>query len=358
LSVAAKLAVQHARDADAQALALEYLALPDGLKEGPVTGLALNALGVVALRAGDVARARRYVTQAFDAARTRPEAGVSLYLPYVAAVAEAEGNLDEADQTYQAAVEHGQADDFLLTVGFGLAGRARIAHIRGDRPRARALYEHAVVSLQAVGALMPQMAQTHAALGCLALEEGQIDRARADFASSLAMAARLGHRDALVTAFEGAAAVLAGNRASQTTALRLSGAARRLREGALLTPAPAAVAHALQRAQRAVGEPRASMLVVEGRSLPIDEATALARAALVDGGSPAPHKNGGLTPREREVAILLARGCSNRELAEALVVGQRTAEMHVSNLLAKLGLTSRSQVAVWAVQNGLVTRVP
>jgi DNA-binding NarL/FixJ family response regulator len=65
-----------------------------------------------------------------------------------------------------------------------------------------------------------------------------------------------------------------------------------------------------------------------------------------------------LTPREREVAVLLARGRSNREVADELVVAQRTAEMHVSSLLAKLRLSSRSQVAVWAVQNGLLTEAP
>jgi DNA-binding NarL/FixJ family response regulator len=82
----------------------------------------------------------------------------------------------------------------------------------------------------------------------------------------------------------------------------------------------------------------------------------VARSALeaVDGPSEAPL----LTPREREVAALLARGCSNREVADALVVGKRTAEMHVTNLLNKLALTSRSQVAVWAVQHGLLTDAP
>jgi DNA-binding CsgD family transcriptional regulator/tetratricopeptide (TPR) repeat protein len=54
---------------------------------------------------------------------------------------------------------------------------------------------------------------------------------------------------------------------------------------------------------------------------------------------------GGLSPREREVAQLVAQGRSNREIAEALVVGERTVETHVSSILAKLGLGSRHQVA-------------
>jgi DNA-binding CsgD family transcriptional regulator len=66
---------------------------------------------------------------------------------------------------------------------------------------------------------------------------------------------------------------------------------------------------------------------------------------------------GGLTEREREVAILLANGKSNREIAERLVVGNRTVEVHVSNILSKLGFTSRAQIAVWAYEKGLVNTV-
>jgi DNA-binding NarL/FixJ family response regulator len=62
---------------------------------------------------------------------------------------------------------------------------------------------------------------------------------------------------------------------------------------------------------------------------------------------------GGLTTREREVAALIADGLSNRDIAEHLVLGERTIETHVSNVLSKLGFTSRAQVAAWAVEKGL-----
>lgn len=55
-----------------------------------------------------------------------------------------------------------------------------------------------------------------------------------------------------------------------------------------------------------------------------------------------------LTGREREVAALMARGSSNREIAAALVITEGTAEVHVKHILAKLGLKSRSQVAAWS----------
>jgi DNA-binding CsgD family transcriptional regulator/tetratricopeptide (TPR) repeat protein len=62
----------------------------------------------------------------------------------------------------------------------------------------------------------------------------------------------------------------------------------------------------------------------------------------------------GLTEREREVAALIGQGKSNAEIAELLVVSKRTVETYVSNVLSKLGLTSRSQIALWARDKGLV----
>jgi DNA-binding NarL/FixJ family response regulator len=60
-----------------------------------------------------------------------------------------------------------------------------------------------------------------------------------------------------------------------------------------------------------------------------------------------------LTPREREVLMLVAEGVSNRQIAETLVVSERTARTHVSAILGKLGLVSRTQAALWAVREGI-----
>ena len=58
---------------------------------------------------------------------------------------------------------------------------------------------------------------------------------------------------------------------------------------------------------------------------------------------------GGLTAREQEVVAQIAQGKSNREIAEALFIAEKTVEMHVSNSLSKLGFRSRAQLAAWAV---------
>jgi DNA-binding NarL/FixJ family response regulator len=61
-----------------------------------------------------------------------------------------------------------------------------------------------------------------------------------------------------------------------------------------------------------------------------------------------------LTAREREILALVAAGMSNKEIAAELVISERTARTHVSNVLGKLNLTSRTQAALVAVREGLV----
>jgi non-specific serine/threonine protein kinase len=57
-----------------------------------------------------------------------------------------------------------------------------------------------------------------------------------------------------------------------------------------------------------------------------------------------------LTRREREVATLVARGMSNKDVAAKLVIAQRTAEAHVEHILTKLGFTSRNQITAWIAE--------
>ncbi|MDQ6675440.1 MAG: LuxR C-terminal-related transcriptional regulator [Chloroflexota bacterium] len=91
-------------------------------------------------------------------------------------------------------------------------------------------------------------------------------------------------------------------------------------------------------------ELHAAMIEHAQALLPHEPAAAARRAEA--------QRAGGLSVREREVAKQVALGRSNREIAEALIVGDRTVETHVSSILSKLGLKSRRQIATWLAQQG------
>ena len=97
--------------------------------------------------------------------------------------------------------------------------------------------------------------------------------------------------------------------------------------------------------------------VIHGRlwyrfSRPLQGRDADPRPAPVTDDDPA-----ALTPREREVAALLAEGLTNAEVARRLYISTKTAAVHVSNILAKLGMGSRAEVAAWAVRTGVAADI-
>jgi DNA-binding CsgD family transcriptional regulator len=124
-----------------------------------------------------------------------------------------------------------------------------------------------------------------------------------------------------------------------------------------------------QQKQLAQHELAAAREVIEGMAASLDETelrehfveAALASLPKEQPLTPrqsAKYAFGGLSEREREIALLVAQGRSNRELAEALVISQRTVEAHLGRLYAKLGFSTRAQLAAWVVEKGLALPAP
>ena len=105
--------------------------------------------------------------------------------------------------------------------------------------------------------------------------------------------------------------------------------------------------------QRKLGRDQFATLWEQGEVLPLKEAVDYALNDPASVGQSAREKYGGLTAREREVAALIAQGKTNREIAEAMTVREKTVETYVTRILNRLGFDSRVQVALWAAEHGL-----
>jgi DNA-binding CsgD family transcriptional regulator len=94
-----------------------------------------------------------------------------------------------------------------------------------------------------------------------------------------------------------------------------------------------------------------------GRAMSLDEVAVLAGA--VELSEPANAHEVRLSPRERDVALLAARGMTNQQIAATLGMSVRTAETHIGNVFRKLDLSSRRELHTWAVEHGLLaSQVP
>ena len=198
------------------------------------------------------------------------------------------------------------------------------------------------------------------ALANLARDEGRPDEARRLLAQSLDDLRRLGEVGQLLapTGLAGLLEIAAGDPARGVALLAAcappEGPIGTVHVPELRVEAPAF----LERARAALGEAAYEAAWARGRQLPPQAAADLALAATApppDARRPAP---GALSPREAQVAALVARGLTNREIAAELLVTEHTAMRHVEHILAKLGLRNRAQISAWAMAHGVAEGTP
>jgi non-specific serine/threonine protein kinase len=206
------------------------------------------------------------------------------------------------------------------------------------------------------------MAAALAHLAGLALARGDVPDAASGYAESLRLWAVLQDRRGIAQTLEGCADLLCtAGRPAPARDLRAQADALLAALGVRRSPAERASFEELSaRIHSAVGstQPAPTDPVARGIDLEQGVGHALALLAALPAPPPHPHARSAsdahpLTHREREIAALIARGLTNRAIAERLVIAERTAETHVSNILGKLGLDTRAQIATWAVARRL-----
>jgi predicted ATPase/DNA-binding CsgD family transcriptional regulator len=267
-----------------------------------------------------------------------------------------------------AAARHREGLDIFREIGdhWGLAlslnSLGDVARCRGDYEGAEALYGESLALFHGLGDRRGIGSLLHN-LGYVSLHRDDVQRAAELFRESMALFLDTGDQQGVTDCLVGLAGV-ATTAGRPRLAARLFGAAEARSEAlsapispsnrpeyeglvaAARTGLPEGEFAAAWAAGRAMSPERA---VEEALMAPEPAPPAAAVRQPVAAAGPASL----LTPREQEVAALVARGRTNRQIAEALVVSERTAEWHVAKLLGKLGLDTRAQVAVWAHEHGL-----
>jgi len=340
-------------------------------REAPrhVVPKALHAAAFFALRQGDLERASELGQEGLALCHELGDREHTVWLlTWVGLVALRREQYVEAERLFEqgVALSRELRDDWLLSLV--LAQMGILARGTGASQRAVALHTQCLSLSRAIGDPL-MIAYQLRNLGVDGLSNREVDRAAGYYLEALRLCRDIGERWISEGCIEGLAAV-AGARRDYDRAARLFGAGEALR--ALTGDSRSLVGdtsydHHLGAARSTLGEEHFSAAWAAGRAMTFDEAIEYALASTdASAAKDATEKRGAaragpsaehpdpLTPREREVAVLVARGASNRGIAARLFISERTAQTHVQHILDKLGFTSRTQIAAWTVQRGLL----
>ena len=257
-------------------------------------------------------------------------------------------------------------------LAMALSGMGEVAIRQGQYDRAVPFLEESLALSREQGDKWG-MGTTLGSLGWVALARGDFPSMRSLIGDSLDLRMETGDRGGGAWCLEklAAAAALLADRATPRLrselflrACRIFGAAaaQRAPRKSVIDPVDQPeYERTLSILRSALGESPFLVAWEEGHAMPLAETVAYALedpvpAEMVSSLGPArvtKERYGGLTTREREVAALIAQGKSNREIAQSMVVGIRTAETYVTRILNKLGFDTRVQIATWAKDKGV-----
>ncbi|HEV2121375.1 MAG TPA: LuxR C-terminal-related transcriptional regulator, partial [Chloroflexota bacterium] len=285
------------------------------------------------------------------------------------------GEPDEAAAVIQESVTLAREHGDLTAVSHGLRDLGIVMRSQQQYVQAQALFAEALDCARQAGYL-PWVARAQYQLGRTAYLQGEYAVADGLLRESLGLAARIG----VVAGFHGSAfleclAALAGVRGHAERAARLFGAAakRRAKVGYVhFAPEQAAYDREVAMVRDQLDPATFAAAWAEGQTMSAEQviAYALESDGLAGSGDeivleetarfPTSRQEaaGALSPRETQVAALVTRGLTNREIAAELLITEHTVMRHVEHILSKLNLRSRTQIAAWAVGQGIVPGTP
>jgi predicted ATPase/DNA-binding CsgD family transcriptional regulator len=347
--------------AGAESLGNESLAAFRSVDDRWGIGHVLTHLGMVAWVQGDHATGTAYYEEALAYLREVGDAaGIFEVLLELGKGACDDGDLARATALFEECLALSSTMGDRAGRGAVLTELGVVARLRGDFARATELLMQATALAQENGDRR-QIAYLAAHLGDVDIATGDIGSAAARYAEALGLFLPMGNRVGIAQCFE-AIARCAAMRGHVSAAVRLFGSSAALFSaiGAIPPPDrdPAIDAASLESemppaefarewdAGRALSRAEAAG---EALALAADLSTEAPAPAEVEPLSPAAAL--GLTPREVEVLRLLADGMTDREIADALSISERTAGNHVQHAMQKIGVGSRTAAAVFAVRN-------
>jgi non-specific serine/threonine protein kinase len=327
-----------------------------GLVSGPSMARvsALNGAAWLAIDQGDYARAAGLLAESIGLSQTMGDTvGEGIATVYLGRckmsamrIAEGAPDVDRA-----VALVNGAGD--LPAIAFTMFYSALVALLTGRLEAGCDLFGRCAAMAAELG-LAPLEARARQMLGYPLLDLGELAAAQAAFAEGVPVSMDIGDRWVVQIGLGGFTG-LAAKTGRPRLALRLAGAGdayRDANEFSMPVPIAELVDRWLAPARAKAGR-AADRLVAEGRRLSPEEAVALVLANEPD-DAPLPGPRPTLTRREAEVAALVARGLTNRDIAARLFLSVRTIEVHVDHILTKLGFRTRTQLAAWAYAEGLL----
>jgi predicted ATPase/DNA-binding CsgD family transcriptional regulator len=302
---------------------------------------ALNLLAEAALHAGQAGEADVRACEALAIASGSGDGFNAGYATGTRAAAAAyRGDLAGALTLGEAALAIARDIDHMWAAARTLLGLGDLARLTGNPAKARQHYLEAFVILRDVGA-RPEMARCLAGLGRIETGQDELELAGQHLAESIELSRSTGNRIGVIRGLD-AFAALAIAPGSPQIAVRLAAAAVALRAEANLPRTPASRTERVL-ASAGLGEAVTEELWKAGSELSSDAAVDL--ALTVPGTLAARQPQ--LTARELEIAGLTRRGLSNKAIADELGINPATVARHIANIMAKLGFTSRLQIAAW-----------